>query len=83
VGRQRLGESRERELAAATAAAALALGRKVYGVIYADPPWNFVPYADSWATDEEFAAAGTPRLTPQGWPRFGGNSLHVRPQPRL
>jgi N6-adenosine-specific RNA methylase IME4 len=34
--------SREQELAAATVAASQALGEKVYGVIYADPPWKFV-----------------------------------------
>jgi len=34
--------SREQELAAATEAASQTLGEKVYGVIYADPPWKFV-----------------------------------------
>jgi len=34
-------EARERELAGATATASQALGRKCYGVIYADPPWKF------------------------------------------
>jgi N6-adenosine-specific RNA methylase IME4 len=42
-------ESRERELAAATESAARALGKKLYGVIYADPPWKFIPYTDNWA----------------------------------
>ena len=37
-------ESRERELADATEAASQALGEKVYGVIYADPPWSFKVY---------------------------------------
>jgi N6-adenosine-specific RNA methylase IME4/ParB-like chromosome segregation protein Spo0J len=32
---------RERELANATKAASKALGRKLYGVIYADPPWGY------------------------------------------
>ena len=41
-------EARERELAAATESAARALGKKLYAVIYADPPWKFIPYADSW-----------------------------------
>jgi N6-adenosine-specific RNA methylase IME4 len=41
-------EVRERELAAATETASRVLGKKIYGVIYADPPWKFVPYADSW-----------------------------------
>ena len=41
-------EARERELAAATEAASQTLGAKVYGVIYADPPWSFKVYnADS------------------------------------
>ena len=40
-------EARERELAAATEAASHALGTKVYGVIYADPPWKFQVYAES------------------------------------
>jgi N6-adenosine-specific RNA methylase IME4/ParB-like chromosome segregation protein Spo0J len=41
-------DERERELADATRAAAESLGRKVYGVIYADPPWSFKVYnADS------------------------------------
>jgi N6-adenosine-specific RNA methylase IME4 len=41
-------ESRERELAEATEAASAALGKKLYGVILADPPWSFKIYnADS------------------------------------
>jgi ParB/RepB/Spo0J family partition protein len=40
-------EARESELAAATEAASQALGEKVYGVIYADPPWPFGVWADS------------------------------------
>jgi N6-adenosine-specific RNA methylase IME4 len=39
--------SREQELAAATETASQALGEKVYGVIYADPPWKFEVYAES------------------------------------
>src|SRR5262249_14606036 len=32
---------REQELAAGTKAASTALGQKLYGVIYADPPWRY------------------------------------------
>ncbi len=42
---------RERELAEKTVAAAAALGRKVYGVIYADPPWRFEPYSRDTGMD--------------------------------
>jgi N6-adenosine-specific RNA methylase IME4 len=38
-------ESRERELGEATEAASQALGRNLYGVILADPPWRFEPYS--------------------------------------
>jgi ParB-like chromosome segregation protein Spo0J len=34
-------KEREHELAAATEAASKALGKKLYGVIYADPPWRY------------------------------------------
>lgn len=37
--------AREEELADATAAASTELGRNLYGVIYADPPWHFAPYS--------------------------------------
>jgi N6-adenosine-specific RNA methylase IME4 len=36
-----------RELAAATEAASQALGTKLYGCIYADPPWRFELWAES------------------------------------
>jgi N6-adenosine-specific RNA methylase IME4 len=36
--------SREAELAEKTTAAATELGKKIYGVIYADPPWRFETY---------------------------------------
>ena len=41
-------ERREQRLADATERAACALGRKVYGVIYCDPPWQytFIPIGD-------------------------------------
>jgi N6-adenosine-specific RNA methylase IME4 len=42
---------REQELAEATAAAALALGRKVYGVLHVDPPWSFKVYSDITGQD--------------------------------
>jgi N6-adenosine-specific RNA methylase IME4 len=38
-------EERERELADATKAASKALGEKRYGVIYADPAWNYEAYS--------------------------------------
>ena len=44
-------EEREKELAAKTEAASRALGRKVYGVIYADPPWRFEPYSRETGMD--------------------------------
>jgi len=34
-------KEREQELAAATKAASKALGKKLYGMIYADPPWRY------------------------------------------
>jgi N6-adenosine-specific RNA methylase IME4 len=37
---------REVELAEATETASQALGDKLYGVIYADPPWSFKAYSD-------------------------------------
>jgi len=35
----------EEELAEATAAASVELGKELFGVIYADPPWHFAPYS--------------------------------------
>jgi N6-adenosine-specific RNA methylase IME4 len=43
--------ARERALAAKTVAAAASLGRKVYGVVYADPPWRFEPYSRDTGMD--------------------------------
>jgi N6-adenosine-specific RNA methylase IME4 len=43
VKRRRRAE-KEAQLAAATEAAAAQIGRRLYGVIYADPPWRFEPY---------------------------------------
>jgi N6-adenosine-specific RNA methylase IME4/ParB-like chromosome segregation protein Spo0J len=42
---------KERALAVATIAASQALGTKVYGVIYADPPWRFEPYSRDTGMD--------------------------------
>jgi N6-adenosine-specific RNA methylase IME4 len=48
VAKQIRRDERERDLAAATEAASQTLGTKLYGVIYADPPWSFEVYdADS------------------------------------
>jgi N6-adenosine-specific RNA methylase IME4 len=43
--------NRERQLAARTIAASAALNRKTYGVIYADPPWQFEPYSRDTGMD--------------------------------
>lgn len=43
AAKQQRRAEREAELANATAVAAATLGRKIYGVIYADPPWRFEP----------------------------------------
>jgi N6-adenosine-specific RNA methylase IME4 len=42
---------REVELGTKTAAASKTLGSKVYGVIYADPPWRFEPYSRDTGMD--------------------------------
>jgi N6-adenosine-specific RNA methylase IME4 len=44
-------DDRERDLAGATAEASRELGTKVYGVIYADPPWRFKPYSEETGSD--------------------------------
>lgn len=44
-------DDRERELAEATEEAARVLGSKLYGVIYADPPWRFKPYSEEAGSD--------------------------------
>lgn len=48
-------EQRERELAAKTDAASKALGSKLYGVIYADPPWDMAPYSRETGMDRAAA----------------------------
>jgi N6-adenosine-specific RNA methylase IME4/ParB-like chromosome segregation protein Spo0J len=47
-------ERRESELADAARATSLSLGQKVYGVIYADPPWKYdnIPFGDLARTCE-------------------------------
>ncbi len=47
IGRQQ----REQELAVITQQAAEQLGHKLYGVIYADPPWRFEPYSRETGMD--------------------------------
>jgi N6-adenosine-specific RNA methylase IME4 len=42
---------REAELAEATRIASTQLGSTLYGVIYADPPWRFKPYAEETGSD--------------------------------
>jgi N6-adenosine-specific RNA methylase IME4 len=42
---------REAELAAATVRASEQIGSKLYGVIYADPPWRFKPYSETTGMD--------------------------------
>jgi len=42
---------RELALAERTRRAATQLGSKLYGVIYADPPWRFKPYAEETGSD--------------------------------
>jgi N6-adenosine-specific RNA methylase IME4 len=42
---------RERDLGDATRAASAAIGSKLYGVIYADPPWRFEPYSRDTGLD--------------------------------
>ena len=54
VKRIRRGE-RETSLAVATAAASASLGHKLYGVIYADPPWQFEPYSRETGMDRSAA----------------------------
>lgn len=44
-------QQRERALADATTAASRELGSKLYGVIYADPPWRFKPYSEETGSD--------------------------------
>ena len=49
--KQRRRAERERELAERTIAASLALGRRQFGVIAADPPWRHEPYSRETGLD--------------------------------
>jgi N6-adenosine-specific RNA methylase IME4 len=51
VEKQNKRDERERALAKDTAAAAEKIGTKLYGVIYADPPWRFEPYSRETGMD--------------------------------
>ena len=44
-------EQREAALAQRTIEAARQIGKQVYGVIYADPPWRFEPYSRDTGMD--------------------------------
>jgi N6-adenosine-specific RNA methylase IME4 len=58
-------EGRERELAEATEAASQALGHKLYGVIYADPPWRFELWAETGkdrVADNHYPTMDTPAI---------------------
>lgn len=44
-------DQREQELGEATREASIKLGQKRYGVIYADPPWQFEPYSRETGMD--------------------------------
>ncbi len=50
-GKRKRRVTRERQLTAKTIAVAAELGRKVYGVLYADPPWRFEPYSRETGMD--------------------------------
>jgi N6-adenosine-specific RNA methylase IME4 len=45
AAKQQRRADRELQLAEKTIAASTALGSKLYGVIYCDPPWRFEPYS--------------------------------------
>jgi N6-adenosine-specific RNA methylase IME4 len=49
--KRRKRKQREQELAGATEAASAELGSKVFGVVYADPPWRFEPYSRDTGMD--------------------------------
>ena len=55
VGKQIRRGARERQLAAATQRASQKLGSKLYGVIYADPPWDLVPWSRETGMDRSAA----------------------------
>jgi N6-adenosine-specific RNA methylase IME4 len=64
-------EERELELAEATEAASQALGAKVYGVIYADPPWRFELWAES----------GKDRVADNHYPTMAEQAIAALPGP--
>jgi hypothetical protein len=49
--KQQRRAERESELAERTRAAAARVGTRLYGVIYADPPWRFEPYSRATGMD--------------------------------
>jgi N6-adenosine-specific RNA methylase IME4 len=51
MAKQQRRQQRVGELAEATAAAAQRIGTKLYGVVYADPPWRFEPYSRDTGLD--------------------------------
>jgi hypothetical protein len=62
VAKQIRRDERERDLAAATESASRTLGTKVYGVIYADPPWPFDVWSEETGMDRA-AAMPLPTMT--------------------
>jgi N6-adenosine-specific RNA methylase IME4 len=59
-------EEREKALADKTKAAAQELGRRLYSVLYADPPWRFEPYSRETgmdrAADNHYATMSTDEI---------------------
>jgi hypothetical protein len=55
VRKQQRRAEREAALAAATIRASQALGVKLYGVLYVDPPWNFLVYSRETGMDRHVA----------------------------
>lgn len=51
VAKQIARAEKEQALADKTAAASVALGSRLYGLIYADPPWRFEPYSRETGMD--------------------------------
>lgn len=55
LAKQQRRAERETSLAAATVKASQALGRKLYGVLYVDPPWDFLVYSRQTGMDRHAA----------------------------
>ena len=55
IAKQQRRAEREVALAAATLRAAEALGTKLYGVLYIDPPWDFLVYSRATGMDRHAA----------------------------